>query len=113
MKNIVILFVLLFTSSILYAQQIRFNWQKCFSNDLTQFTYDITMAGNGYLLLVNQVQPEGTPNAGLSLIWLQKLDISGNVIWQKYYGSSTGGGAYRILKATENSFYIMGATYDG
>ncbi len=113
MKQIAVLFFVLITNLISHAQQIRFNWQQCFSSKLTQLTYDLTKANNGYFLLINQVQPEGLPHAGQSLIWLQKLDINGQVLWQKYYGSSTGGGAYRILKATENSFYLMGAAHDG
>ena len=113
MKSIFFLALSLLIHTSLFSQQLRFNWQKCITNNLDETTHDIINAGNGYFLLVNQEQPEGVPNAGLVLIWLQKLAPSGQVLWEKYYGSSTGGGAGKILKDTENSFYIMGAAVEG
>lgn len=111
MKNLFFVGLLLLLNTFLYSQQIRFNWQQCYGALERDIAYDIISSDNGYLLLASQKQPPSSTNDGLTYIWLQKTDLIGNVLWEKYFSSSTTGAVGgRILKADNNSYFIEATT---
>lgn len=111
MKKFLLLSLIIFVTTSLYCQHIRFNWQSCptFDNQW-QETYDIIQAGDGFFILRNRhlLYPEG-----YNSICIEKTDLFGNNMWEKYYTSSTGAAACNIMKADENNYYILGVAANG
>lgn len=52
----------------------------------------------------------GGPNAGSSDIWVAKYDSSGNQIFLRQYGSSSGDSATEVTTDADGNFYVTGST---
>jgi len=112
MKKFLFALMLLFCNTGIFAQYIRFNWQTCsnYPKSEAQYTHDVVQASNGLLILRNR--QENYPD-GYNKIHLEKTDMNGNILWSRYFSSSQGAGLGQIVKADENSFYIVGVTSHG
>ncbi|TGD56922.1 hypothetical protein [Flavobacterium humi] len=87
-------------------------WQKSYGgSDQDQANKVIETSDHGYLVIgsTNSVDGDVTNNKGGDDVWVLKLDVAGNLQWQKTYGGSgtdIGGSACQ----DGNSYVITGAT---
>ena len=109
-KTALLLIIFLISATNLSAQYIRFNWQQCYTYNYKEWqcTSSVIKAGNGLLILRNR--QENYPEEGYNKIYIEKTDMNGNVLWNKYFSSLIGAAAYDIKKADETNFYILGMT---
>ncbi len=93
--------------------QGEIEWSKCFGGSANDYIYRIrrTMDGN-YLLIGSSYSSNGdlTFNYGSSDIWVSKIDINGNLIWTKNFGSSTSDGGVDIVETSIGVYYLLGYT---
>lgn len=90
-------------------------WQKCFGGTETDFPYDIKQTNDGgYLVVGETMSNDGdvSGNHGSCDVWIIKLDLLGNLEWQKCLGGSNCDRVYAMTKQTpEGDFVIAGSTY--
>lgn len=86
------------------------DWLQQFGTDASDNSDDITVddSGNIYLTGGTQGSLSGT-NAGISDIWVRKYDSTGNLTWQKQWGTSD---AERVegIAVDGNKIYLVGQT---
>ncbi len=66
-------------------------WSKCFGGSLTDQGFNAKQCPDGsYIAIGITLSNDGnvSGNHGVTDIWVVKLDASGNLVWQKCYGSS-------------------------
>lgn len=89
-------------------------WQKCLggtSEDLI-FTFP-HMTNDGFLIFGDTQSNDGDISnlKGEVDIWLVKLDLSGNIVWEKCIGGSYYESVYDVVKTENNDYVIVGETY--
>jgi hypothetical protein len=98
MKNKCILFLLVFSYNILHAQDII--WEQVFGSQQEDAGFGIVHSSDNTLVVA------GFNN---SQIYLSKLDLNGNLIWEKFYGFGVG----TDVKQTSDGGYIISGTVAG
>lgn len=108
MKIIIsILFVLMFISG--HSQIPEIQWQNCYGTSDTDRSYGIESLNNGYLIAVEVIDDEGLTNYhGSHDIWIINTDSTGSIIWEKCYGGSSAEAPQKVLKKSNNEFFIFG-----
>ncbi len=66
----------------------------------------------GYAVLAETFSDDGdvTGNHGGNDLWLLRIDSSGNLLWQKCYGSAESDEPISIANTRDNGFILLGAT---
>lgn len=103
MKNISLLFFLVLPL-LGFTQGFKIDWQQCIGGPKDDQAYDMLAVEDGYIMVGR------TKREGYTDLLLLRLDLEGNVIWQKQYGGSWGDGASRILPTNDSNFFIVGAS---
>ncbi len=96
-----------------YSQIPEIQWQKCYGSAEMDKTYGIAAKNNGYLIAIH-VGTDGpgiTNYHGLGDIWVVNSDSTGNIIWEKCFGGSNGDVPQKIVKKSENEYFIYGYTF--
>lgn len=105
---IFLLFVCSF-ANVLIGQSIKFNWQNCYNGPLNDKCYDIVATDDGYFIVGSYEFPNAIPPSFTQIdIWLIKTDLSGNFLWEKWYGGSANEGPSNIVRAIDGNYYIFG-----
>ncbi len=70
-------------------------------------------ADGGYAVLANTLSSNGdvTGFKGVTDIWLLRLDASGNMLWEKTYGSSAQDGGMSVAATPDHGFIIAGTSF--
>lgn len=115
MKNLllVVIFFLLKVSG--NGQTPTIEWQNCLGGSggdnpkskLIQQTYD-----GGYIVAGTSTSNDidVTGNHGSNDIWIVKLDVNGNIEWQKSYGGSQSEEPKAILQTLDSGYVFCGST---
>ncbi|MDC8098345.1 T9SS type A sorting domain-containing protein [Chryseobacterium rhizosphaerae] len=88
-------------------------WEKTFGGDIVEQAYSIQQtADNGYIIAgyTNSSNGDVTVAYGEEDFWIIKLDQTGNLQWQKSYGSNSKDYAYSIQQTTEGGYIVAGST---
>jgi hypothetical protein len=76
--------------------------------------FSVTKAsdGSGYVLVGNTLGNNGdvSGNHGGSDAWIIKIDLNGNVLWEKALGGKGGDYAYDVVTTTDGGYIFSGAT---
>ncbi len=93
-----------------FCQNMIIEWQNCFGGSDMDYSMDIIPSDNGYIIVGNTYSDDGNVsiNHGSNDIWLIRIDILGNILWEKSYGGSESDGCARIFGSDENNYYILG-----
>ena len=108
--------ILILGSNSLFAQYIQFNWQTCFNNPLYDRASDIVATGDGYLLVGSSLLSEPIPPDFYDNdIWLIKIGLDGEFIWQKMLGGSNSDEPAQIVPSSDGNYFIIAVStsYDG
>ena len=88
-------------------------WEKCLGGFDTELGYDVVqMSPSSYLIAGTTRSNNGDVfgNHGGEDIWIAKIDITGNLIWQKCIGGSNSERIYSLKKIVNNNFLLVGYT---
>ncbi len=119
MKHLIILFLLLVETSIVYSQDTVFEWAKRMGGSVFDNGKCITTDANGNAYTIGQFQ--GTvdfdPGAGVANlvavgqadIFIQKLDASGNFLWAKQMGGPNSDFGNSIITDAAGNIYTTGS----
>ncbi|MBI4595646.1 MAG: hypothetical protein HY730_04615 [Candidatus Tectomicrobia bacterium] len=87
-------------------------WQKTYNNTNHDVTYSIEDTIDGGYIAAGLSWPFG---GGKGEAWVMKLDESGNILWQKSYGSAEGAAdfyyVYSLQQTTDGGFLMAGGTH--
>ena len=89
-------------------------WQKSLGGS----SWDVASAiqqttDGGYIVAGLSSSNDGnvTGNHGDGDLWVVKLDLNGNIEWQKSYGGSGGEGAHSIQETSDGGYIVAGLSY--
>ena len=80
-------------------------WQKAYGGTGTDVAYSIRETSDGGFIVAGITASFG---AGDTDIWVLRLDASGNVLWQKAYGSTWSEYSYFIRETSDSGFIVGG-----
>lgn len=86
-------------------------WSKTYGGSEDDRGHKITQSQDGgYAILGYSYSSDQdvTENAGLQDYWLAKLDVSGNIIWQKSFGYSGLDSGISFTQTQDNGFLLVG-----
>ncbi len=88
-------------------------WSKTFGSSSADNAYDIIETSDkGFIIVgslgMNDGDAASTTIKGSNDAWIIKLDASGNMIWQKTYGTSKSDYASTITQISNNSYILCG-----
>jgi hypothetical protein len=89
-------------------------WAKALGGSSFEFGYSCAQTSNGDLLVVGSTMSNDGDVTGLhgnsQDVWVVKLNLSGQIIWQKCYGGMNGEFPNKILISNDGGFYISAST---
>jgi PKD repeat protein len=88
-------------------------WQKCLGGTDIEYAYSIgqTVEG-GYIVAGETLSNNGNVagNHGASDYWIVRLDITGNILWQKCLGGTSYEDAYSVQQTADGGYIVAGDT---
>ena len=84
-------------------------WQTDIGGPGGDVPFDIMVDNNGNLLVAGH-SSSSTMNSTNNQGWLVKLDASGNVLWQKYFGGSSTDDFRHINQTSDGGYLLVGTT---
>lgn len=82
-------------------------WQRTYSGDRSDVCAGIVAAEGGGYVLAATTESFG---AGMTDVWLLRLDEGGGVLWERTYGGERGEQAGAVARDADGSFIIAGDT---
>ncbi len=113
MKKIIILVCFLFLLHPLYPQPFTILWNQCIGGTDNDGPSDIIKIDDGYMVAGATLSNDGDVNSGnhgAADAWLIKLDLQGNILWERCYGGTSGDNFQRIFRDSEGSFILTGSS---
>lgn len=80
-------------------------WQKTYGGDDNDIAYAIQQTSDGGFVVAGETSSFG---AGEKDFWILKLDVNGNILWQKAYGGSKDDMAYSICESSDGKYVVAG-----
>ena len=112
MKNLAVINAIILFPLTILCQVPEITWQQCYGSSEFDHADCIVETESGYLIgiTLDEYEPGITNWHGQVDIWLIETDTTGNMIWEKCYGGSQGEGPKKLIKTTDNGYYIVGST---
>lgn len=88
-------------------------WQKSYGGTYAEYAYSIKQTTDGGFITVGQANSSNgdiTGNHGLIDIWVLKIDMIGNIQWQKSLGGNQNEIAYDVIQNLNGEYLIAGYT---
>lgn len=88
-------------------------WQKTFGGSADDYASSIEQTSDGGYIVAgssNSNNGDLTTNNGQSDYWIVKLDVTGNLVWQKSFGNSSDNIA-KSIQPTSDGGYIMTGSF--
>lgn len=104
----------LFSANIIFSQVPNIEWQKSLGGTLSEIAYSIQQTTDGGYIIAgiagsNDGDVSGNHSAGTYAdYWIVKMDVLGNIQWQKCLGGSGLDVAHFIQQTTDGGYIIAG-----
>ena len=88
-------------------------WQKCLGGGDADFAYSVQQCADGGFIVAGSsgsIDDEVTGNNGSQDYWVAKLDVSGNLQWQKCLGGISSDVARSIQQCTDGGYILFGTS---
>ncbi|MCF8229827.1 MAG: T9SS type A sorting domain-containing protein [Bacteroidales bacterium] len=116
-KTIILLLILLGFFSVSRSQIDTIVWQNCFGTVELDRPYTVAQSSNGYLFGISILKdgPGISNYHGEADAWIIQSDSTGNVVWERCFGGSSGDRPEKIVPINEQSHYLFNISnsYDG
>ncbi|MEO6166918.1 MAG: T9SS type A sorting domain-containing protein [Chitinophagales bacterium] len=89
-------------------------WQKCLGGSDYDFAYSVQQTIDGGFIAAGYSHSNDgnvTGNHGSTDYWLVKLDVDGNLTWQKSLGGSDYDQAYAVQQTTDGDYIVAGLSF--
>jgi hypothetical protein len=89
-------------------------WQRTYGGSEHEAMPSVLQTSDsGYIVAGSSMSSDGdvSLNHGGFDYWVMKLDVSGNMVWQRSYGGSKSDMAYSIASCGKEGYMIAGASY--
>ena len=86
-------------------------WAKCYGGSSNEFASSIIQTTDGGFIVAGCTESTDgdiSENKGWSDVWIVRLDISGNLIWEKSLGGNNPDCAFSIEQTIDGGFIIAG-----
>jgi len=86
-------------------------WRRYFGGSFTDSAFDIITSDDGGFILIGSSDSDDvdiTNNKGGYDFWIVKVDINGNMVWEKSFGGSQIDEARSITKTADGNYLIAG-----
>jgi hypothetical protein len=83
---------------------------KTFGGTENDFGYSIRQTSDSGFVVAGQTDSYGSGSLKKPDIWVLKLDMYGNTVWEKTFGGMEGDGAYDISETYDKGFIVAGLT---
>jgi hypothetical protein len=96
-----------------FSQVPNIEWQKCFGGTGTDAAKSIKQTSDGGYISVGfteSIDGDVTLNHGGDDVWVQKVNIKGELEWQKCYGGSLDDRGRAIITTADGGYLISGMT---
>lgn len=96
---------------IKFNSQDDIEWNRTYGGSADDRGYSIIQTQDGgYAILGHSFSNDGevTANAGLQDYWLAKLDVSGNILWQKSFGYQGADSGLSVIQTNDSGYFISG-----
>lgn len=106
-------FILVLNCTKIWSQSPPIQWQKSLGGSLRDYGKSIHQTQDGgYIIAGSSESNNGdvTGNQGAFDCWIVKLDLSGNIQWQKTYGGTNGDGANSIQQTQDGGYIFAGGS---
>jgi len=116
MKPTLIAALFILFGNSLFAQYIQINWQNCFNNPLYDRASDIVATGDGFLIVGSSLLSEPIPPYIYDDdVWLIKIGLDGEFVWQKMLGGSSSEEPAQIVPSADGNYFIsaVSSSIDG
>ena len=82
-------------------------WQKTYGGTGYDFAWSVQQTSDGgYIVLGGSDAFDEDSD-----IWLLKLNATGDVVWQKTYGGTSGESVFWVQQTSDNGYIVLGDTY--
>ncbi len=87
-------------------------WQQCYGGSEYDGATVLLELEDGYLFAGYAGSNDGNISGwhGYIDIWVVRIDLWGNIIWQKCLGGGAGESSYYLLQTEDMGFYVIGVT---
>jgi hypothetical protein len=88
-------------------------WRRYFGGSNNDRAYDVIETSDGSLIMVGNSESNDfdiTNPQGSYDFWAVKIDLQGNLLWQKNFGGSSIDIAYSVVGSSDGNFIIAGDT---
>ncbi len=96
---------------IKFDKNDQLQWKKTFGGSKDDHGEKIIQTSDGGFALIGYNKSndhDTTSNAGFQDIWILKLDVTGEILWQKSLGFAGADQGYSILQTTDGGYFISG-----
>lgn len=88
-------------------------WEKSFGGTQADEAFSIAKTNDNHFLIAGNTRSldvDVTENVGSSDIWIIKINEDGALIWEQTFGGSNFEVANKIIKSSQNGFYVVGSS---
>lgn len=113
MKKIIIYLLTFFYFPVLFSQSPSMEWQKSLGGTNHDYARAIAFTSDGGCIIAGEsysTNGDVTGNHGEGDYWVVKLDIEGEIEWQKCLGGSDWDRAKSIVCASDGGYIVAGTT---
>jgi hypothetical protein len=89
-------------------------WQRFFGGSANDRAFDVLQTNDGGYLLTGYSESTDfdiTDNKGTYDYWVLRLNVTGDLIWQKSFGGSGIDQARKLIKAEDNTYIVVGNSF--
>ncbi len=83
-------------------------WAKTYGGTEYDFSHRVIQTNDGNYIVIGRSWSFGNSNGD---IWIIKINSSGEIIWQKSYGTSYLDTSYSIIETSDNGYLITGGSW--
>ncbi len=91
------------------------DWERTYGGSGIDVCQSVQMTKNGLIMAGQTTSGEGevTNNSGLSDIWVVKLNETGEIQWERNYGSPENEGAHSVFPTRDGGYIVAGWSFLG
>lgn len=112
MKHILLILFILSSTSNLFGQP-NISWERSLGGTNGEISFGVNETTDGGFIVVgysSSGNDEVNDNNGSTDIWVVKLDVTGNIVWENNYGGSDTDKGHYIEQTADGGYILIGTS---